>query len=189
MSDFKRQFIKNNNVYRIMRFKHIEVFQISDTLVNEDQELKNGHLGIYFDQKNEDRTNSNGEKYYVPYQRNSLNYFQENVERISEIFSETVVKYYQRFHKSFEAPQDLLQISTNDDLRHYVYLHHIYLHTAYFEEFSYYGLMAHCSWDDEGLGVVMYKDEIVNVGDYLEAKYSVMEIMKHSGIHDQYLKP
>lgn len=187
MIAFKEKFVGENIVYDTIYFEKIADFQISPLFVHRDNVLKNGVLGVCFDKNDEDK-NRDTENYYLDYQNNTLKFFQENQSEILKTLTDEVIDYYTKFHQYYEEVEDLKAIKTPNDVQKHIYIHHLFLHPAYFEAYAYYGLMAHCSWDDEGLGIVFYKNEVLNIGNYIEGMYSVLEIMKHNGMYDTLMK-
>jgi len=96
-------------------------------------------------------------------QINSLNFLQENSEKIRD---EILNALYRELPEIRDIYDDLVpEINTISDLKKSIGLSIIHIMESDKDGFAYIGYELGCDWDDEhGLGIMMHKDRVIEIG-------------------------
>lgn len=108
------------------------------------------------------------------FQQNALDYFIENHEMVLDNLSNGVLNFFYsekgkvytenfRFDKTKENKDVFNSIN---DVKKHISFGTLYIHGDEKDGYSYLGFYCHCPWDlEHGLGVIMHKEIVQNVGD------------------------
>jgi len=101
-------------------------------------------------------------------QYNSIQYLYENSELVRDSLLNSLLKDYP---KAKEIYGDFMpDINSIEDYKKYLGLSFLHIMDSEKDGFAYYGFELGCSWEDEhGLGVMMHKDRVIEVGDAEES--------------------
>lgn len=122
----------------------------------------------------------------------AIEYISQNSSRIKMVLFENLENYY-------ESQKELYGYDANDsdhqtwfpeirnlnDFSKVFGIGNVYILNAEKDGISYYGLEGGCTWDDEhGIGFLMHKDRVVNIGD-AAISFSSWEAYKDNGTYQE----
>jgi len=177
----KLNFKKGEEWYLEEEFEEIKEFRNTDFSTFLEEGQSDGCVGISVSEYLEEPQD---------FQQEALNYFDNNQKKVLNALCQGVIDYYPKLMEIYdymESTEDYFpKISTPADVKKIIGISHIEILDDEKDGIGYIGFGCACPWDEEhGLGVIMHKDRVIDVGQYSYALSGTVEIRKDNGTYTE----
>ena len=176
-------FEKGEEWYLEEEFKKIKEFRETGLYSSATPIDSNGYIGIYVQEYDFDKPQG--------FQKNAINYFYENQEKLLNSFCNGIIEHYPKLMEiysieEYDEEYGFPELKSIEDVKKIIGIGNIHILDDQKDDYSYLGFECGCPWDEEhGLGVIMHKERVIDVGAADISFSGSKELRKDNGTYTE----
>ncbi|MBQ4822109.1 hypothetical protein [Aquimarina sp. MMG016] len=176
-------FKKGEEWYLEERFEKIKEFRETGTYSMAKTVDSDGIIGIHIEEYDFEKPQE--------FQKKALEYFNNNQTDVLNALCLGIIEYYPKLMKVYDITEfdeefGFPKIQNIDDVKKVIGIGNIHILDDKKDELSYVGFECGCPWDEEhGLGIIMHKERVIDVGAADIAFSGSKELRKDNGTYTE----
>lgn len=176
-------FNEEDEWYLEEEFEKIKKFRETGIYSTANSKDSNGYIGIYVKEYNFEEPQD--------FQKNALNFFYDNQDKVLDALCTGIIQHYPKLMdkynvKNFDTELGFPELKSINEVKKIIGIGNIHILHYKKNNYSYIGFECGCPWDEEhGLGVIMYKDRVIDVGSADISLSGSKELRKDNGTYTE----